>query len=234
MALTPRRTIAVLAALALLATAGCSKDDAAPPTKSPQQALAVAQQKLEATSGVHITLRAKDLPAAVAGLAEASGVATDAPAFKGTMVVVVNGATVQVPLVSVAGTVHAQLPLTTGWAKVDPAVYGAPDPAAFLDPAAGFSSLLPLTTGAARKGEVRGGVDNTEVLTEYSGTVPAAAVQKVIPSASGETFAAVYALTTSDELRTAAFTGVFYSGSPAMTYTVDFTGYGATEQISAP
>ena len=33
------------------------------------------------------------------------------------------------PVVAVDGKVYAQLPLTTGYQDIDPAEYGAPDPA---------------------------------------------------------------------------------------------------------
>ena len=87
-----------------------------------------------------------------------------------------------------------------------------------------------MTTGES----VRGGSDNTEVLTTYTGTVPGAAMKKVIPSASGDRFDAEYAVTDDGELRQAVLTGVFYPDSTVMTYTVDLAAYGTTRDIVAP
>ena len=52
-----------------------------------------------------------------------------------------------------------------------------------MSPDAGFSSLLPRPTTLEEGESVRGGEDNDEVLTEYTGTVPGDAVKNVIPSA---------------------------------------------------
>ena len=62
-------------------------------------------------------------------------------------------------------------PLTSGWQDIDPAEYGAPDPAQLMNPDHGFSSLLAETTDATKGDSVRGGKDNSEVLTEYSGQI---------------------------------------------------------------
>lgn len=129
--------------------------------------------------------------------------------------------------------VWAQLPFTQGFDKVDPAAYGAPDPARLLDPRTGFPALL-TATRAPEKGEsVRGGADNSEVLTEYTGAVPGDAVAQVIPSASG-TFDALWQVTDAGELRHAELTGVFYPGTEPMTYTVDFSEYGTEQEIAKP
>jgi len=235
-ALSVRRAMAgvLVAALALLSTACTTNKGSSDAEKSPQQVLAAARQKLDGTTGLRLTLATKDLPKGVSGITEAKGVATRAPAFDGTLKVIFGGSSVEVPVIAVGGKVFAQLPLTTGWSEVDLADYGAPDPAAFLGAGTGFSSLLPLTTGLAKGASVRGGTDNAEVLTEYTGTVPGAAMKKVIPSSTGESFAAVYSVTDTDELRQAAFTGVFYPQSAAMTYTVVFDAYGTTREITAP
>lgn len=225
---------ALLAGVAAFAS-GCTHAEVpAAPERSPQQVLAAAQQKLDATSGVRIALRTNNLPAGTSGLTEAIGTATNAPAFEGTLKVMFGGSSVEVPMVAVAGKVRAQLPLTTGWSDIRPSDYGAPDPAAFVSKGAGFSSLLPTTSQPTRGATVRGGSDNSEVLTEYTGTVPGSAMKTVIPSASGDVFSVVYTVTASDELRTARFTGVFYPNSAPMTYSVTFDRYGTTKQITLP
>ena len=61
---------------------------------------------------------------------------------------------------------------------------------------------------------MRGGEDNKEVLTEYTGTVAGDAVKNIIPSAAGD-FDATYTITDDGELREAELTGVFYPRTPS-------------------
>ena len=129
--------------------------------------------------------------------------------------------------------VYAQVPLSTGWSDIDPAEYGAPDPAQLMDPDAGFSSLLPATTDLEQGEQVRGGTDNRDVLTEYSGTVPGSTVKNIIPTASGD-FDATYTVSDDGELREVVLTGVFYPDSESMTYTIGFSDYGTSQEITAP
>ncbi len=98
----------------------------------------------------------------------------------------------------------------------------------------GFGSLLAVTEGVEEGESVRGGADNAEVLTTYTGTVPGAAMKKVIPSSSGNSFDAEYLVSDDGELRQAVLTGVFYPESTEMTYTVDLAAYGTTQDIVAP
>ena len=80
---------------------------------------------------------------------------------------------------------------------------------------------------------MRGGADNSEILTTYTGSVPGDVVDKVIPGASGD-FDLTAQITEDDELRELALTGVFYSGAEPNTYTVGFEDYGTTQDITAP
>jgi lipoprotein LprG len=221
----------VLAVPTLTACSGGGADGGSGP--SPTEVLADAKKQLDETSGVHLALRTADLPAGVTGVQEAEGVGTHAPAFDGTITVVLSGQAFQVPVVAVDGKVHVQLPLTTGWQVIDPADYGAPDPAQLMSTDDGLSSLLTASTDV-RKGEsVRGGEGNKEVLTEYSATVPGAAAAHVIPTASGS-FDATYTVSDSGELRQARLTGAFYKKAAPMTYTVTFDHYGTDQDITAP
>ncbi|GAB6985064.1 hypothetical protein JCM10369A_15880 [Nocardioides pyridinolyticus] len=196
--------------------------------------LAAAKTTLDETSGVHLTLATDNLPDGVTGVEKAQGVATHAPAFEGTITVNLLGQAVEVPVVAVDGTVYAELPFTSGFQDVDPADYGAPDPAQLMNPDAGLSTLLSETTGLERGNSVRGGDDNSEVLTEYSGSVTGEVMQHVIPTASGD-FDVVYTITDDDdELRAARLTGVFYADSEPMSYVVTFEDYGTEQDITAP
>ncbi len=220
--------------LSLPTLAACSGDDSkAAAQKAPEDVLAEASDKLATTSGVELNLATDALPDGVAGIKEASGTVTDGPAFDGTITVVFAGQTVDVPVIAVDKTVYAQLPFTPGWNKVDPKEYGAPDPSGLVGQD-GFAGLITLTESPEAGESVRGGADNTEVLTTYSGTVPGDAMDAVIPSASGDTFDAEWQVTDDGELRRATLTGVFYPHTDPMTYTVDFADYGTTKDISAP
>jgi len=221
-----------LTALSLAACGGDS-DGGGGSDAAPEDVLAAAKTNLDETSGVNLTLSTKDLPDGVTGVEKAEGVGTHAPAFEGSITVVLSGQAFEVPVVAVDDKVYVQLPLTTGYQDIDPAEYGAPDPAQLMSTDAGFSALLPATTDLEKGDSVRGGADNKEILTEYSGTVPGDVVKNVIPTASGE-FDATYTITDDDELRTAKLTGVFYKDSDPMTYVVTFADYGTEKDITAP
>ncbi|QBX56901.1 LppX_LprAFG lipoprotein [Nocardioides seonyuensis] len=232
------RTLGALAAALLLvpSLAACSGDDASSEVaeQSPEEVLAEAATNLSETTGLQLDLSTRNLPDGVTGITKAAGVATSAPAFEGTITVVLSGQSVDVPVVAIDDTVYAQIPFTPGWNKVDPTDYGAPDPARLIDPSTGFPALLDLTEEPTKGESVRGGADNSEVLTTYTGTVPGDAMADVIPSAAGDTFEVEWQVTDEGELRKADLSGVFYAKSEEMTYTVEFSGYGTEKDITAP
>ncbi|GAA1770486.1 hypothetical protein GCM10009795_015720 [Nocardioides hankookensis] len=218
----------------LLSLTACSGSDAGNGSDAtPDEVFAAAKSNLDETSGVKLTLDTKDLPDGVTGVETAEGIGTHAPAFDGTITVVLSGQAFQVPVIAVDDKVYAQIPLTTGWQDIDPADYGAPDPAQLMSPDKGFSSLLPATTDVEQGDSVRGGTDNKEVLTEYTGTVGADTMKNIIPTASGD-FDVTYTINDDEELRSAKLTGVFYQDSTSMTYTVTFEDYGTDKDITAP
>lgn len=226
------RLLAAPLLVSALALTGCSGDDGSDPGADATGRLAAAKEAFDATSGVRITLSTEDLSEGVDGLLGAEGYGTHAPAFDGEIVVRYSGIEPTVPVVAVDGTVYAQVPLTIGWSEVDPAEYGAPDPAGLMDPDTGFSSLLTATDGAVEGEQVRGGEDNRDVLTTVTGTVAGDVVAGIIPSAEGD-FDATYTLADDDELRSMELTGDFY-GAGSMTYTITFDEYGAEPSITAP
>lgn len=229
----PARLLAAPILLAALVLGGCSENDtSSEPDTGPTERLAAAREILDETSGVRITLTTDDLAEGVDGLLRAEGYGTHEPAFDGEIVVRYAGIEPTVPIVAVGGTVYAQVPLTTGWSEVDPAEYGAPDPADLMDADTGFSSVLTATEGVEEGEQVRGGEDNRDVLRTISGTVAGDVVAGIIPSAEGD-FDASYTLTDDDELRSMELTGDFY-GAGSMTYTITFDDYGAEPSITAP
>jgi lipoprotein LprG len=224
--------VAVTLTVLSVSVTACS-DDGSDSGPTAEEALAQAKKTLDETSGVDITLSTDNLPDGVTGVEKAEGVGTHAPAFDGKITVVLSGQAFEVPVVAVDDKVYVQLPLTPGWQDIDPAEYGAPDPAQLMSADQGFSSLLPATTDVKKGESVRGGEGNSEVLTEYSGTVSGDVVKNVIPTASGD-FDATYTVTDDGELRSARLTGVFYKDSEPMSYTVDFEDYGTQKDITAP
>jgi lipoprotein LprG len=228
--------VAVLVAVLISGLTACGGDDssgAAVEKATPEDIVAQASSVLTETSGVQLTLETNDLPEGINGIQKAEGTATDAPAFEGTLTVTLSGQAFDVPVVAVDDRVCAQIPLTPGWSDVDPQEYGAPDPAGFLSPDDGFAAILGAASGLEKGDSVRGGTDNKEILTTYSGSVAGKVVDRVIPGASGD-FEMSAQVTDDDELRSMELSGVFYEGADANTYTVGFDGYGATQDITAP
>lgn len=223
--------------LALPALSACSGDaggsEGGDDGPTPEEVLSEAATTLTETSGVELTLSTPSLPDGVSGITEATGTVTQAPAFDGSITMVFAGQTVDVPVVAVDDTVYAQLPFTPGWNKVNPKEYGAPDPSD-LTGDDGFAGLLGLTESPEAGESVRGGADNSEILTTYSGTVPGNAMDAIIPSSSGDTFDVEWQVSDAGELRKATLTGVFYPRAEPMTYTVDFADYGTEKDITAP
>jgi lipoprotein LprG len=231
-----RRTPLLLAGCALVAGAlsGCSDDQGSvSDDRSPDEVMELAKTTLDETSGVDLSLRTTDLPPGVTGVKEAAGFGAHPPAFDGSLTVVLSGTALNVPVIAVDDKVYAQIPLTPGWSDVDPDDYGAPDPAQLMSTEAGFSALLPATEDLEEGESVRGGEDNREVLTEFTGTVPGDAVRNILPGADGS-FDATYTITADGELREAVLTGVFYPDTDSMTYTIGFEDYGTEKKITAP
>ncbi len=233
--MTTRIWVIAAATWLTLSLTSCGGDDSTPADdeQTPEQVFADAQSQLTETSGVQLTLETDDLPEGINGIQKAEGTATDAPAFDGSLTVNLSGQAFEVPVVGVDDLVCAQIPLTPGWSDVDPADYGAPDPAGFLSPDDGFAAILGAATDLEENETIRGGAGNDEILTTYSGSVSGDVVDKVIPGASGD-FEVAAQVTDGNELRELSLTGVFYEGAAANTYTVGFDDYGTTEDIQAP
>lgn len=240
--MTPLRRVRLLAgplALVLAVGTACGGDDdggGSEEEKSPQEALAAAKQTLDDTSGVQISLSTRDLPSGVsAGITSATGVGTHPSAFQGTFKLSVSGIPADAEVIAVDGKTYAKNSLLLPqWTEIDPADYGAPDPAQLMDPAGGFSGLLSSATDLEAGDTVRGGDGNREVLTEYTGTLPAEAVSALIPAAAGD-FDVTYTITDDDELREAVIEGAFYGEQLGeLTYSLTLDDYGTEQEITAP
>jgi lipoprotein LprG len=227
-----RRLAASALAPLLLLTGACTGDGGGGDDRSPEEVLAAAKTQLDDTSGVSLTLSTDELPDGVDGVLEAVGVATHAPAFDGDLKVLVNNLTVDAAVISVDGEVYAELPFTSTFAPITPADYGAPDPAALLDPASGISTWL---TAAEDVEEGEQSRDGEQVLTEYAGTLPGTAVAEVIPSADdAATFEVTFRVDDEDQLANARVVGPFYGDGGDVDYRISIDEYDVEQDITAP
>jgi lipoprotein LprG len=239
--LSPAGRVRLLAAplalgLALSALSACSDDNGDGGSKeSPEQVLAAAKQTLDDTSGVKIELTTKDLPNGVTGITAAEGVGVHPSAFEGTFKLSVSGLPADADVIAVEGKTYAKNSLLLpDWTAIDPADYGAPDPAKLMDPDGGFSGLLAAAEDVKEGDSVRGGKDNKEILTEYTGTISSDAVSALIPAAEGD-FSFTYTISDNNELRGAVLKGAFYGKDHGdMTYTLGLDDYGTQKDIKAP
>lgn len=232
-----RRTLLAAALVAPVLLAGCTRGgSAATPagSASPDAAatLAAAEKALNATPAMHFTITTPSTPGAAAVLAGASGDVVRPDRFSGALDVALGGQRLNVKVVSVAGSVWAQL-FGAGWAKVDPGRFGVHDPGTLLAPQGGLADLLTAATGATFAGEKRRGA---EVLRQVDAQIPGAAVAKVLTTTDpSKPVPAVFGIDeATGQLREATLTGPFFSKEQQSTYTVVLENYGEQVDISAP
>ncbi len=227
-------------ALVLGGLAACSDDskdggDNGDDDANPEEVLAAAKATLDDTSGVNISLTTKDLPKGVTGITSAAGTGIHPSAFEGTFKLSVSGLPADADVIAVGGKTYAKNSLLLpDWTEIDPGTYGAPDPAKLMDPDGGFSGLLASAEDVEAGDSVRGGEDNKEILTEYTGTISSDAVGALIPDAEGD-FSFTYTISDDDELREAVLKGAFYGeDNGEVTYTLTLDDYGTEKDITAP
>ncbi len=223
-----------LLAVALLATpalTGCGGD--APDEESAADLLARAKTTLDEASSAHFVLASESAPESGTVLVGGEGDLARPAAFEGTLKVLALGSTLDLQVVSVDGTVYAQLPFTSGFSVVDPAQFGFGDPGALLDPETGISQLLAEADGAELGEERR--VEG-EVVREVSAELPGELVEQILTSADPSTpvDARFSIAPDSGELRRAVLTGPFFSADDEATYTLELSDFGADVDITAP
>ena len=229
----------VLVAALVIAGAGCSDDETEPggggdDSATPAEVLELAKTTLDETSGVQISLKTDNVPSGVTGIKSASGLGAHPAAFEGEFDLVVNGLPATAEVIAVDGVTYAKNSLLLpDWTKIEPDDFGAPDPALLMEPDNGFSGLIAAITEVEEGDSVRGGDDNREIFTEYTGTIPSSAVESLIPTAAGD-FDAVLTISDAGELRRAELTGIFYEDASALTYTLTLDDYGTEAEITAP
>jgi lipoprotein LprG len=229
--------LVLVAAVAVTGT-GCSADAEEPgggdDKATPEEVLELARTNLDETGGVAISLTTEEVPSGVTGIKSATGVGAHPAAFEGEFELSVNGLPATAEVIAVDGKTYAKNSLLLPeWTEIDPDDYGAPDPANLMSPDSGFSGLIGAITGIEEGDSVRGGDDNREIFTDYTGTIPSEAVESLIPTAEGD-FDAVLTVSDEGELRRAELTGVFYEDADALTYTLTLDDYGTEVEIIAP
>ena len=222
-----------IAGIAALTLVGCSSGGEAPAKEgTPTEQLAAARTNLEKSPAVTFTLDATELPSKAIGVSAAKGTGLfTPPSFKGTLNATIAGVTGTVDVIAVEQDTYMKF-FTPGYNKIDPATYGAPNPAQLFNKETGITSLIGKTQSLAKGDQVR---DGSDVLTSFTGKVPGAAVADlfVIGDRAG-TFDVTYGITQSGkELRTVLLKGPFYVGSTS-TYSLRLKSLAAPVAITRP
>jgi lipoprotein LprG len=228
-----RRTGSTLLALAVFAVpvlAGCGSDE---PEESAADLLARAKTVLDDAESAHFVLDSEGAPDSGTALIGGEGDIARPSSFEGTLKVRALGASLDLEVVSVDGTVYAQLPFTSSFSVVDPAQFGFGDPGALLDEETGISQLL-AEAESAELGEERR-VDG-EVVREVTAELPGELVEQILTSADpSQPVQGQFSIATeSGELRRAVLTGPFFDAEDDATFTVDLSDFGADVEITAP
>ena len=227
-----RPLLAALAAALLAACTGGGSGTAASPSRDAAAVLKDARAALDATPAVHFSLTSKDVPSVAAALIGGEGDAARPDKFSGALDVRLAGAQLRVKVVSVGGSVWAQL-LSSSFTKVDPGQFGLNDPGTFMSADTGLTQLLGAATGATFGPKSRVGAD---VVQEINASVPGEAVARVLSTADpSKPVPAVFAVVEgSNQLRRATLTGPFFRAGTASAYTVVLDRYGQQVDIRAP
>ncbi|TFV79477.1 LppX_LprAFG lipoprotein [Blastococcus sp. CT_GayMR19] len=228
-----RRTgIRLLAAVLLTAPvlAGCSGGEA---EESAADLLARAKTTLDGATSAHFVLESEGAPESGTVLVGGEGDIARPAAFDGTLKVRAMGSTLDLPVISVDGTVYARVPFTPGFSEVDPAAFGFGDPGDLLDPETGISQLLESAEGAELGEERR--VDG-DVVREVTAELTGELVEQLLTSEDPSTAvrARFSIATESGQLRRAVLTGPFFAAGDDATYTLDLSDFGADVEITAP
>jgi hypothetical protein len=227
-----RRCASLLVAtlLGVPVLAGCSGDSS---EESAPDLLAQAKQTLDEASSAHFVLSSEGAPETGTSLVGGEGDIARPASFEGTLKVNALGSTLDLEVVSIEGTVWAQLPFTSSFSEIDPAQFGFGDPGALLDPDTGISQLLGEATSAELGEERR--VDG-EVVREVTAELPGDLVEQILTSAdpSKPVQARFSIASESGELRRAELIGPFFTAEDDATYTLELSDFGADVEITAP
>lgn len=227
--------LAALPALVLVLTGcgGSGGEGAQAEEPTPQEVLTAAKTSFDEAASVRVELSTESTPESGNGVLGATGTLTQAPAFDGEVRVLLNSLSLTAPVISVDDEVFAQIALLgSGWTLIDPAEYGAPDPADFADPETGLSSLLTQLDGLEEGGQTR---DGETILTTYTGTLPGSALAGIIPSAEESAdYPTTVGIDDAGFATAVEVTGPFFADGTDVTYDLTFDDYGDEVPIEAP
>jgi len=227
-----RQATAAVATLGMVALAGCTSSPSAN-RADPQALLGRAKSTLDATSAVRFTLSSSGVGGGGLALVGGMGDVARPAAFRGTLMLSQAGASLDVKVISVGGTVYAQLPFTNGYTPVKPSEFGVSDPGRLIDPNTGITSLLTSANSATTAPSDR---YQGESLDEVHITLPAARVASVLDTTqrSGEVKGTVGIDPTSHQLRRVVLTGPLLDKEKSVTYTLVLEDYREKVTIAAP
>lgn len=222
-----RRLLALMVtgALAIVLTA-CGSSNHQPPAER----LKAAKAFLDNSQAITFNLSTPSVPSGATAVLAATGYGTHQPGFKGSIKVVFAGLPTNVPVVAVDGKVWAQV--LGPWQVIDPAQYGAPNPASLMSKTNGLSSLLTSATGIDGGSQTREG---NKIVTTYRGSVPGSVVARFIPVANAKVaFPVSFSLTDDNHLTAATITGPFFAHAANVTYTVTMATCADCKPVTPP
>ncbi|MGI8578925.1 MAG: LppX_LprAFG lipoprotein [Nocardioidaceae bacterium] len=215
----------VVLTIVLTACSGGSSTNTQPPVER----LAAAKKSFDMAPYIGFAMKTDSLPSGTNGLLSAHGTGTHKPAFTGE-VEVKTQLTFTAPLIAIGSIAYVKLPFT-GWSRLNPSDYGAPNPAALMNRSTGISALFTATKNPSAGQSERSG---SEILTNIKGALPGPAVHRLFPSSDTQDFSVTYTLSDNNEIHTITITGPFYNGHPPVTYTIDLDLHAAPVTIKAP
>ncbi|GAC1339134.1 MAG: hypothetical protein NVSMB29_05980 [Candidatus Dormibacteria bacterium] len=199
----------------------------------PRGLLTQAKQTIDATGALHFHLSSTNATGSGPLITGGDGDAKRPDAFTGTLQVSLGGFPTSVRIVSLGGHFFARLPFSSSYQETKPDKYGFGDPAVFLDPAHGFSALLPNAKQPVSRGRDR---LNGEELDEVDCSLPGAQVAALLTSAdpAQDVRASIGIATGSHAVRRVVLTGPFFDAHKPSTYTLLLDRYGENVAVTPP
>lgn len=156
--------------------------------------------------------------------------------FRGKLDVTFEGLPLSLSVVSVGHTFYVKLPLSSRFETADPTQYAFNDPAVFLDPKHGLSSMLTQAASPSLADPDRyQGEELEEVRAQLPGDVVAGLLTSADRSTPKKPVPVTLGITAAKhELRRAVLTGLFFNPVKTSTYTLILDRYGEDVSITRP